>query len=61
MVFFIDIMEGVIFGVLFVILIRILGVEVNAFQTGVLVGFSIFAVTVLNGVGTALKNKLKKD
>ena len=58
MKFIIDLVEGLIFGVLLTILIRILGIEVTAFQAGILAAFAIIVITILNSIGMALKGKI---
>ena len=51
----IDIGEGLIFGVAFAVLVKVLGIDVTPVQVGILTGFAILAIAVLNAVGTKLK------
>ena len=53
--FLIDIGEGLVFGVAFAVLIRILGIEVTPAQMGILAGFAIIAISLLNAIGMRLK------
>ena len=53
----IDVGEGLIFGLLFVVVLRLLNIETDGFQLAVLVGFSIFAVSILNSIGMHLKGQ----
>ena len=53
----IDLAEGAIFGLLFVVMLRIMGIETTPTQLGILVGVSIFAVSILNSIGMHLKGQ----
>ena len=53
----IDIAEGLIFGISLVIVLRLLNIEVTAFQIGVLASFSVLAVSLLNSIGMHLKGQ----
>ena len=53
--FLIDVGEGLVFGVAFAVLIRLLGIDVTPAQMGILAGFAIIAIAALNAIGTRLK------
>jgi len=49
--------EGIVFGLIFVAMLHIMGIETTPMQLGILVGVSIFAVTILNSIGMHFKGQ----
>ncbi|MCL1787476.1 MAG: hypothetical protein FWG38_05780 [Defluviitaleaceae bacterium] len=54
----IDIGVGVIYGILFMVALRLLGIELGALQQALFTGGTIFVATVLNGLAGKLKEKV---
>ena len=53
----IDLAEGLAFGLLLMLVLRLLDIETTPMQLGVLAGVSIFAVTLLNSIGMHFKGQ----
>jgi len=53
----IDMGEAMIFGILFAVLLGIMGIDVTHVQMGILVGFAIIVIGILNAIGLKLKGE----
>ena len=49
--FFVSVLEGLLVGVLMVVLLRILGIETTNFQAGMIGGGAILIVSLANSIG----------